>query len=246
MNEVMNQTLKVLETTAVEQVSQQALAWPHRVRDLIIMDKETFAQANALTTGIQAVRKEIAKVFDPMEAKAKEAKRAAEANRKEIEFQRATVEAPLLEAEEILYPKIDTYVRQQVQLAAAEKLRIQREARKAEEEIRLSAAVEAEQNGDVEIAEQILETPATIPKVHIEVPKAEGLSFREDWSAEVFDYMALLQAVVSKEVSMRYLTDCHGQPLYNSAALNQQARSLREEMRRPGVRAVMKRIPVRG
>ena len=98
-----------------------------------------------LTQGIQAMRKEISRVFDPIVERAMEAKRAAEATRKEAVDQKTKAEAPLVEAEGILYPKIDAYVQAERKKAAEEEARIREAARKAEEEARLAAAVAAEE-----------------------------------------------------------------------------------------------------
>lgn len=226
-------------TVEVQEINKQALAWPDRARSLVIRDKDTLAQAEVLTLGIQALRKEIDKTFDPMEEKAKEAKRAAEASRKEVETQRAIVEKPLKEAEVILYPKIDAYIQEEKQKAREEEERIRRVAMQAEEDARLQAALEAEANGDKEVAEVILDTPMPAPRVSILVPKVEGLNFREDWNAEVANFPELVRAVAEGRAALSFLEA-------NLPALNAQARSLRGEMKIPGVRPVMKRIPVRG
>lgn len=229
----------LMESQEIEVVRTQALTWPEKVRDLVIQDAESFGMANALTKSIQLLRKEIGAVFDPIIGKAMEAKRAAEASRKEAVEQRAKVEAPLVEAEGILYPKIDAYVQEEKRKAAEEEARIRETARKAIDDAKLGAALEAEQHGDMEAAEAIINTPTTTPKPHVEVPKAASLSFREDWSAEVVNLMELVKAVAAGQAPLAYLMASH-------IALNQQARSLRGEMRIPGVKAVMKRIPVRG
>ncbi|MCJ7663058.1 MAG: hypothetical protein MUO24_02320 [Desulfobacterales bacterium] len=226
-------------TVEVQKINEQALTWPDQARGIAIVDQSSFEQANLLTQGIQALRKQIKGVFDPMEEKAKEAKRAAEASRVEVVTQRATIEKPLVEAENILYPKIDAYVQEEKRKAREEEDRIRRVALQAEEDARLQAAIEAEANGDKEVADVILETPMPAPRVYIPIPKVDNLSFREDWSAEVINLPELVRAVAEGRAALAYLEP-------NLPGLNAQARSLRGEMKIPGVRAVMKRIPVRG
>ncbi len=240
---------ELMESQEIEVVRTQALTWPEKVRSLTIKDAESLGEANALTKAIQLLRKQIGAVFDPIIEKAKEAKRAAEAARKEAEDQKIKVEAPLVQAENILYPKIDAYLQEERRKAAEEEARIREAARKTEEEARLAAAVEAEKNGDMEVAEQILETPAAIPRPHIPVPKVENLTFRENWSAEVFSLTAFARGIAEGTIPIP-IADLngkyHGAWMPNLPYLNKEAEHNHNEMRIPGVRAVMKRTPVRG
>lgn len=64
-----------------------------------------------------------------------------------------------------------------------------------------------------------------------EVAKPQGVALRETWRAEVTDFMAMVKAVASGKVPPSYL-------LPNEQLLNQQARSLKAELRIPGVKAV--------
>lgn len=66
---------------------------------------------------------------------------------------------------------------------------------------------------------------AVVPK--IEAPA--GVSLRETWRAEVVDFMALVKAVAAGKAPESYL-------LPNDQLLNQQARSLKDELRLPGVK----------
>lgn len=64
--------------------------------------------------------------------------------------------------------------------------------------------------------------------------KPNGISMSETWSAEVEDIIALAKAVASGKVPSSYI-------LPNESLLNQQARSLKGELRIPGVKVVCKK-----
>lgn len=130
----------------------------------------------------------------------------------------------------------------------AEQRRLREEAearaREAEELARLQRT--AEDTGDVEtadaLAEQVsqLEEAAQEAKVEAEtiptpiakpLPKLNGVTARENWSAEVTDLMTLVRAVAAGTVPLRAI-----QP--DMTFLGQQARSLKSDLNYPGVRAV--------
>lgn len=79
---------------------------------------------------------------------------------------------------------------EQTKIAEREQLQLQALANAREEEERRQLASLAEQAGDNELAEQIINTPSPEPVVVVQkdVPKVEGLSFREDWKFEVVDW----------------------------------------------------------
>ena len=73
------------------------------------------------------------------------------------------------------------------------------------------------------------------PAVVAPPPQAEGVTSRELWGAEVYDFPALIRAVAEGKVEPAVL-----QP--NMTTLNGLARTLKSALNIPGVRAVPKRI----
>jgi len=213
------------------EVKNMALTWAERAKTVTITDPESLLDADFMSQGIRNLRKRIAELFDPLIAKAHEAHKAIIAARKETE-------APLIEAEAVLNPKIASYLAEQEKIRRAEEARLREEARKVAEEAALEAAAELEANGMPEAAQAVLESPVIVPKVKVEAPKLEGTHTREEWSAKVYDFMALVKAVAVGQAPAIML-------IPNQTALNQQARSLRGEMRIPGVRAEKQIILVR-
>lgn len=129
-----------------------------------------------------------------------------------------------------------------------EELRIAEELRKKDEALRIEAAAEAERNGgNVEAAldtpvidvPQVAEleayiAPPTPVSVAVAAPTFEpvkGLGLRTVWSAQVFSIKQLCAAVANGEVPETYISP-------NMTALNGRARSDKQMMKIPGVRAV--------
>lgn len=94
------------------------------------------------------------------------------------------------------------------------------EAQKKERDIAVAKA-----NGSLSMAEQ-----EAAPIVHSD-PGAPGLSIRATWSAEVTDLMELVKAVAKGKQPLSYLSPC-------LTALNLQAKSLKSELKIPGVKAI--------
>ncbi len=130
------------------------------------------------------------------------------------------------------------YDAEQERIRQAEERRLAEEARKAEEDARLAEAVELETNGHKEEAEAVIAEPVEAPVVIVEktVPKvAGGPSYRTIWDAQVVDLMALVKAVAAGQVSINALTP-------NQTFLRQQAMSLKETFKVPGVKAYSRRV----
>ena len=111
--------------------------------------------------------------------------------------------------------------------------------RKAEEDAKLAEAEQHEALGDHQAADAALDGQGL---VQVEVPKAtpkvDGLSYRENWSADVTDKLALIKAVAEGKAPLAYVEA-------NYAVLNQAARSLKQELNGiPGVKAVMTKTAV--
>jgi hypothetical protein len=125
------------------------------------------------------------------------------------------------------------YETEQRRIAEAETKRLMEEARKREEERQLEQAVEAEEAGDPELADEILREPTPLPVVHVAaaVAKVDGMSTQTRWGAEVVDLLALVRYVAANPQWVNLLEA-------NTVALNRLAVAVKGELRIPGVRAV--------
>lgn len=198
-------------------------------RALVVADQASLDAAGAFLRRVASAKKAV-------EAKLKPAVDAAHAAHKSLTALRSELTAPLDAARAAVEPKVIAYQdaerRRLAEEAAAEAAR-RRAA--AEAEI-MAAAMQAEAEGQPEAAAAILdETPIVIAAPAVVAPRTEGVSVRETWKAEVFDFAALV---------------ANGDPAYllpNQSALDGIARALKGAARVPGVRFVAVRsTSVRG
>lgn len=146
---------------------------------------------------------------------------------------RAEAIKPFDDAEAIYNRKASAFEREQEAIAARERERIEQQARKEEEERILRDAVAADEAGDPDLAEALLDETPTVPVLHVTpaVARVEGVTTRETWRAEVADKLALIRYVAAHPEWVNLLDA-------NMPALNGLARSARKGMAIPGVRAV--------
>ncbi len=113
--------------------------------------------------------------------------------------------------------------------AQAEADRVAREAAAAAEK----AAKAAEKKGNVEVAEAIREIAAVSSPVFVAptVTQSAGTSLRDKWTAEVVDFLALVQYVAAHPEYIGLLEA-------NPSAVRKLAELLREKMNIPGLKAV--------
>lgn len=137
----------------------------------------------------------------------------------------------LEKAENILKGKMIAYANEQKKIQAAEEARA-RKAQRIEQERLEKEAMEAAKQGDIEQA-AMLEAEAEMVPVSAAVapiPTATGTSARQTWTAEVYDVDALMRAVLAGDVTPEVF-------LLNRPMLNGWARSMKTELKVPGVRA---------
>lgn len=243
----------MLEAVAVidQEPVREALSWPDRAAALTITTPDSYVSAGELLKGIKALRAKIAETFEP------HIKRAFEAHRALVAERRAA-EDPLTSAEAVIKGKLVAYDTEQERLRREEEARQRAEAKRIEEIRQIEEAAELERQSrertaqaatvDDEIERQIVEQeaaelqqqaeatiaqPVEAPIVFVPkfTPKVAGISYRETWSAQVTDPMALVRHVAAHPEHANLLTP-------NTVALNQMARSLQKSMAIPGVKAV--------
>lgn len=214
----------------------EALTWPERARAVVIATADAYVLAAELTKGIKALRARIAETFDPHIQRAHQAHKALVA-------EKAAAERPLTEAETVIKGKLIAYDAEQDRIRRAEERRLAEEARKAEEARRLDEAAAMEMDaiaaGDPGLqaeAEALISTPVLAPVISLPkaTPKVDGISFRETWGGEVTDLLALVKHIAAHPEHLNLVAP-------NTTAINGLARSLRQSLNIPGIRAVASR-----
>lgn len=240
-------------------VEQEGLALVGQAELLKVEDDASFQKAATLLRMVKAFRLRIDEITSPVIKTAHAAWRAALQQKADLEEYPKEAEK-VLKASLTVYEQRVTQLRRQAEEQAA-KIREEAEAaaraqqasttkavEKAMEEQTLALALEAEARGDTKAAERILEdprvavAPAPAPVVFVPpipvppAPKAEGLSFKDHYRAEVEDMMKLVRAIAAGQ---GVATVALIEP--NQTALDALARTLKEEMSVPGVKLIKER-----
>jgi hypothetical protein len=120
-----------------------------------------------------------------------------------------------------------------------EERKLQEAAKKRADDEAMRQALEAEAAGDKQEAEAIIEEPVYVPPIRVmsEVPKSKESHIRETWSAEGFDLMATVRAIAEGKAPLQSVA-------YDMTFLNGQARSYKQNLNIPGVRAVSKKTQI--
>lgn len=226
----------VTETTEVE---TKALTLVEQAGMVKIEDAKSYEVAGFLWKTIGEVMKEVSDTFDPLIE-------AAHRNHKLALEKKAKFYSPLDKAKRDIKGLMSDYEAEKERIRREEQKRLEEIAKKEEEERRLLEAIEAEeqakangatpqeaaQEAEAVLQEPVYVAPVVLPK---ETPKVKGLSFREVWSAEVFDIKALCAAVAYGKASPECVTG-------NMPVLNKMAMALKKTMNVPGVKPISKRV----
>jgi len=178
-----------IETSEVKksEIRKEALALPEQVKSLgtKIEDEITLGRFNNAKLYIRKIRQRIREVFEPM-------RQTSYAAYQEVLKQWKEIEAPAIQAEKYCDDCLKAYMVEQKRIKdEAERKRAEEERKKKEEEERkLQEALKAEEKGDTEKAEQILNETAEEEKnakTEIDVPKKPELSGLRTWDDYDFE-----------------------------------------------------------
>lgn len=189
-----------------------------------VVDSVTYNYAGQLILVLKDLRKSIEAYFSPLKNQAYKSWQAIVAREKE-ELSKI---AP---AEEKLKNEMLRWTFEQNQIRIAEEAKIKERLQKQEEERRLTMAIELEKQGKKDLAEQIVNEEIVVPEVPVpdEVPKVEGISYREDIDFEIED-----ESLIPREFLM-----------VNEKAIRAFVKATKGSQKIPGVRIFTKTILVR-
>jgi len=225
-----------MNTDIQVQIESKAATLFDHANAIQITDDITCQQAEETMRAIKKTSKAWVDFWEPM-------RKAAEENKRQImeKINLLKLTAPGNNKAKVAYnaiaAKASAYRHEQerIRREAAEKIR--QEQIRQEEAARLAAAEAAEKSGDNELAEAIVEQPVYVPPPKpVEVPKTDGVSYRETWKHQVFALNALVEAVACGRAPLQAL-----QP--NDTFLRQQAKAMKTENLYPGVRAYAEKTP---
>lgn len=209
--------------------AKDAIALQDMALGLQVTNTTEYRNADAIRTNIKVrlkqiddIRKAITKPLDEAKSKVMAFFRPAETALKEASDHLGGIMIKYEDAEELKRRE--------------EEARLTAEAKKQAEQATLNAAIAAEEAGDADYADAIMNEPLAPPPVRLApaIPTV-GSYTRETWSAEVYDSELLIDAVAQGKVPQPAVVP-------NLTFLNAQARSLKGAMNWPGVRAVCQKV----
>jgi hypothetical protein len=209
---------QVIDITPTTEVETKALAIPEKARLVVVTDNDSMAIADNTKGLIKDMIKEIDATFKPMADKAFQAHRAITGKWKEVV-------QPLKDADEYLTGQVKGYLRKVEEERQAEERRLAEIARKEAEERRLAEALQAEQEGNTEEAQAIIEEEVFIPTpvVKIETPKVDGRRYATKPRARVTNKMALIRFIAGNP-ALADLLDV------NQSVINNKAKAMGKEI----------------
>ena len=214
-----------------KEVETKALTIVEQAKSVKVADNQSYTNAGILWKQIGDMIKEVKETFDPI-------CEAANKAHKEATGKRAKFLNPLVSAQKSIKQLMSAYDAEQERLRLEEERRLFEIARKQEEERRLMEAIAAEEAGEIEEAETIIEEQEYAPPVVVQksIPKMEGGPvYRTIWSAEVVSIKDLCRAVSEGKASPELV-------LPNMPALNKLAVALKNTLQVSGVKAVSRRV----
>lgn len=219
-----------MEENNVE-VGNKALTIIERAQLVKIIDSKSYIQAGNVWKDVCAMIEEVNKGFDGNIKLWHEGHKAAIADK-------AKYWDPLNGFKKSIKSGMEKWDMEQTRKAKEEQARLAVIARKEAEERQIQDALAAAESGDIEESEIILNEPVVAPPIFVpkDVPKIQGGPvYREMWSAEVTDIMALCRAIAEGKASKELV-------MPNGPALNKMAIALKLTLNIPGVKAVSRRF----
>lgn len=174
----------------IQVIEKEALSWPERAAALTITDQQSFNQAASTLQVIAGLQKRIKEHHEPIKTAAHAAHKAAVSAEKRLLD-------PLDQASQIVRRAISAWTVEQERVRLAQERRLAELARKQEEESRLQAAIEAEEDGHAEAVAEILDAvqPVPMPIAAPTYEKAAGVSTSIRWGARVVNLVELCRAI---------------------------------------------------
>lgn len=167
----------------IQEVSSKSLSIVEEANRVSVTNNKEYVLAGNLWKDIWNMKKQVKETFASIISKAHQA-------HKEAIAQKDKVYNPLDQAGRVVKKAMEEYDRKQEQARLEEERRLREKARKKEEERQLAMALKAEQNGNTEEADVIIEEPAYVPPVIVpkSTPKVQGGPvFRKVWKFRVVD-----------------------------------------------------------
>lgn len=218
--ECLNQRSQVMnEILTEEQQKQIALAesYLNGAKNYVVDGIHSFKRAAVMLQEIKQQKKEYDNLRKHLKAPIIEAgKNIEELFRKPIHFLHKAEEA--YKVNMLKFEKVE---RQKIEAEKKEKTKIETQL--------LEEAEIAIAKGNTERFDNLMTDVTELNTKVVEVPKADGISFRDNWKGEVIDIIDVIKAVAKGDAPPTLL-------MVNESAINQIAKATKGTMQYPGIR----------
>lgn len=183
---------EAIDITPEREIESQALVMSQQARLITVTDKMSMEIADNTVD-------EIGKAITRINSHYKPLADAAFKSHRLITAQWNEMKRPLEDVKTHLVNQVKSYQRKVREEAEAEQRRLDEIARKQEEDRRLAEALEAEQSGNVEEAQAIIEEEMFVPTpiVRPDVPKVDNRRYATKPKARVINKMDVIKVVAS-------------------------------------------------
>lgn len=223
--------VSVIETREKE-IEAKVIDIKAKADAIVVVDQASYDAAQALNKAAYDEKKAFHIWFDPIDDASKKSRQAVIAQGKKID-------EPLDYVINATGSKAATWMRQEQARIAEEKRKAEEAARKISEDAAIAAAEKLAAEGMTAAADAVLSAPVVTPKIEVAEPtRAEGVSYRNSYSAEVVRLAELVKAAAADPSLMCYLEA-------DTVALNGWARATKGTASIPGVKVVSQTIQAR-
>lgn len=200
-----------------------ALTLRSKVDALEVVDQGSYDLANAINKQAYEGRKAFHTWFDPIDEASKKQRQATIAQGKKIDD-------PFDYVIKVTGSKAAAWMRAEKAKADEARRVAEEAARREAEEAQIRAAEALQSEGLFAASEAVLDAPVVTPKVEVAMPeKADGVSYRDIWSAEVVCLSELVKAVAAGTAPLNAI-------MANETYLGQWARMSKGTEAIPGVK----------
>lgn len=241
----MSQETNTANLSSTIEAEVQALELQNQLAAVVITDQPTYdAAVEARTKGKQFL-KDANDWFDSIQKPAYEAYKGILDKRKQVC-------SPVEDQITAINRGLITWDSEQERLRQVEQRRLEEEARQAAEAERLEMAVSLETNGaDAESVAELLSAPVAMTSAIVApatYQKSKAVNYRDNFSAEITDFFALVKAVAKDKSKLNLLVGIakNGDRYIPGPSLNQLAKALKETMSIPGCRVVNNKVVASG
>lgn len=221
-----------LPATKEKEIADKVVSIKEKADAIIVKDQASYDLADSINKAARDEKKAFHVWFDPIDETSKR-------NRQATIAQGKAIDDPLDYVVKVTGTKQAAWYRAEQARIAEEKRVAEDIARKAAEEAQLAAAEQLAEAGMTAAADAVMEAAPVIEKVVIAGPsKAEGVSYRTTYSAEVVSLIELVKAVAEGRASIACINA-------DMVVLNSLARASKGTFPIPGVRVVTSDVMAR-